>query len=96
MTTSIAPQSWTQRLIWLAVAITGASAAGGIALNRGESINAIWFIVAAVCTYLIGYRFYSAWIAAKVLMLDKPSAGTAEAKKAVLKNCGFIKIINSI
>lgn len=34
--------------------------------------------------------------AAKVLMLDKPSAGTAAAKKAVLKNCGFIKIINSI
>lgn len=78
MTTSIAPQSWTQRLIWLAIAVTGAAAAGGIALNRGESINAIWFIVAAVCTYLIGYRFYSAWIAAKVLMLDETRATPAQ------------------
>jgi len=71
-------RNWRQNLIWLAVALTGASAAGGIALNRGESINAIWFIVAAVCTYLIGYRFYSAWIAAKVLMLDETRATPAE------------------
>ncbi|RVU40234.1 carbon starvation protein A [Rheinheimera riviphila] len=71
-------RNWRQNLIWLAVAVTGASAAGGIALNRGESINAIWFIVAAVCTYLIGYRFYSAWIAAKVLMLDDTRATPAE------------------
>ncbi len=78
MTTPIAPQGWPQRLLWLGIAITGASAAGGIALNRGESINAIWFIVAAICTYLIGYRFYSAWIAARVLMLDETRATPAE------------------
>ncbi len=71
-------QNWRQTLGWLAVAIVGASAAGGIALNRGESINALWFIVAAVCTYLIGYRFYSAWIAAKVLMIDPSRATPAE------------------
>jgi carbon starvation protein len=70
--------NWRQSLLWLAVAITGAAAAGGIALNRGESINALWFIVAAVCTYLIGYRFYSAWIAAKVLMVDPTRATPAE------------------
>lgn len=70
--------NWRQSLLWLAVAITGAAAAGGIALNRGESINALWFIVAAVCTYLIGYRFYSAWIAAKVLMVDETRATPAE------------------
>lgn len=70
--------NWRQTLGWLAVAIIGASAAGGIALNRGESINAMWFIVAAVCTYLIGYRFYSAWIAAKVLMIDPTRATPAE------------------
>lgn len=70
--------NWRQSLLWLAVAITGAAAAGGIALNRGESINALWFIVAAVCTYLIGYRFYSAWIAAKVLMVDATRATPAE------------------
>lgn len=72
--------SWRQRVIWLAIAITGASAAGGIALNRGESINAIWFIVAAVCTYLIGYRFYSAWIATKVLLVDDSRATPAERR----------------
>ncbi len=77
MTTPIAPQGWPQRLLWLGIAITGAAAAGGIALNRGESINAIWFIVAAVCTYLIGYRFYSAWVAARVLMLDETRATPA-------------------
>ncbi len=71
-------QNWRQTLGWLAVAVLGASAAGGIALNRGESINALWFIVAAVCTYLIGYRFYSAWIAAKVLMIDPSRATPAE------------------
>jgi carbon starvation protein len=64
-------------LLWLGIAITGAAAAGGIALNRGESINAIWFIVAAICTYLTGYRFYSAWIAARVLMLDETRATPA-------------------
>ncbi len=78
MKTPIAPQGWPQRLLWLGIAITGASAAGGIALNRGESINAIWFIVAAICTYLIGYRFYSAWVAARVLMLDETRATPAE------------------
>ena len=77
MTTPIIPQGWPQRLLWLGIAITGAAAAGGIALNRGESINAIWFIVAAICTYLIGYRFYSAWIAARVLMLDETRATPA-------------------
>ncbi|WP_037045871.1 carbon starvation CstA family protein [Rheinheimera texasensis] len=78
MTTPITPQGWPQRLLWLGIAITGASAAGGIALNRGESINAIWFIVAAICTYLIGYRFYSAWVGARVLMLDETRATPAE------------------
>jgi carbon starvation protein len=78
MTKPIAPQGWPQRLLWLGIAITGASAAGGIALNRGESINAIWFIAAAICTYLIGYRFYSAWVAARVLMLDETRATPAE------------------
>ena len=77
LTTPIVPQGWSQRLLWLGIAITGAAAAGGIALNRGESINAIWFIVAAICTYLIGYRFYSAWIAARVLMLDETRATPA-------------------
>ena len=67
-----------RNLIWLAVAIVGASAAGGIALNRGESINALWFITAAVCIYALAYRFYAAWIAAKVLVVDETRATPAE------------------
>ncbi|MDO9372162.1 MAG: carbon starvation CstA family protein [Gammaproteobacteria bacterium] len=65
-------------MIWLLIAVIGAAAVGGIALNRGESINAIWFIVAALCVYAIGYRFYSAWIATKVLLLDPGRATPAE------------------
>ena len=65
-------------LIWATVAIVGAGAVGGIALSRGETINSAWFIVAAVCVYAIGYRFYSAFIAAKVLVLDASRATPAE------------------
>lgn len=65
-------------LIWIAVALLGASAVGGIALNRGESINAMWFITAAACVYAIGYRFYAAWITAKVLVIDETRATPAE------------------
>jgi len=69
----------TQRnLLWFLIAILGASALGGIALNRGESINALWFIVAALCIYAVAYRFYSAWIAATVLTLDETRAMPAE------------------
>ena len=55
---------------WLAVAILGAFALGTIALHRGETINAVWFVVAAVCVYLIAYRYYSLYIAKRVLRLD--------------------------
>ena len=63
---------------WLAVAMLGAAALGGIALNRGEAINALWLVVAAACVYALAYRFYSAWIAAKVLTLDETRATPAE------------------
>jgi carbon starvation protein len=67
-----------KNLIWLVIALIGASAIGGIALNRGESINALWFVTAALCVYAIAYRFYSAWLAAKVLVLDETRATPAE------------------
>jgi carbon starvation protein len=60
------------------VALLGAGAVGGIALHRGESINSVWFIVAAVCVYALAYRFYSAFLAAKVLVLDPTRATPAE------------------
>jgi carbon starvation protein len=67
-----------KQLVWGAVTILGAAAIGGIALHRGESINALWFVTAAVCVYAIAYRFYSAWIAARVLTLDHMRATPAE------------------
>jgi carbon starvation protein len=67
-----------QFLIWIFVAITGAAAIGGIAINRGEHINALWFITAAVCVYAIAYRFYAAWIATSVLVIDPTRATPAE------------------
>ncbi len=70
--------SISRRMAWLAVAVTGAGAVGGIALNRGESINALWFVAAAACVYTLAYRFYSAWIAARVLVLDETRATPAE------------------
>jgi carbon starvation protein len=64
--------------VWVAVALLGAYALSGIALNRGESINAIWMVTAAACIYAIAYRFYAAWIAAKVLTIDETRATPAE------------------
>ncbi len=65
-------------IVWLAVGILGTFALDTIALNRGESINALWLITAAVCIYAIAYRFYAAWIAAKVLVIDETRATPAE------------------
>ena len=67
-----------KKLVWPLVTVLGAAAVGGIALNRGESINALWFITAALCVYALAYRFYSAWIAAKVLVIDETRATPAE------------------
>jgi carbon starvation protein len=65
-------------LLWLTVALLGAASLGGIALNRGETVNSFWFVTAAVCVYALGYRFYSAFVAAKVLVLDGRRATPAE------------------
>src|SRR5580692_10574545 len=68
----------TRILIWLGVAVLGALALGTIALHRGEQINAMWLVVAAFCSYALGYRFYSKFISAKVLALDAQRATPAE------------------
>jgi carbon starvation protein len=65
-------------VLWLAVALAGAGALAAIALSRGEPVNGLFFVVAAGCTYLVAYRFYSAFIAAKVLSLDATRATPAE------------------
>jgi carbon starvation protein len=58
------------KLGWMAVAALGAVALAVVALSRGEPINAVWLVVAAACVYLIAYRFYSLYIARRVLQLD--------------------------
>src|ERR1700690_2384319 len=65
-------------LIWLSVALLGSLALATVALHRGEQINAMWLVVAAVCSYALGYRFYSKFIAARVLVLDATRATPAE------------------
>jgi carbon starvation protein len=60
------------------LAIAGAIALTVIALHRHEPVNALWIVTAAVCVYLLGYRFYAAWIAARVLSVDSSRATPAE------------------
>ena len=64
--------------IWGAVAIAGAIAWGVLALSRGEEINAIWLVVAALASYAIAYRFYARFIVRKVLKVDDTRATPAE------------------
>ncbi|MGH9796017.1 MAG: carbon starvation CstA family protein [Candidatus Acidiferrales bacterium] len=65
-------------LLWIGISLAGAAGLAAIALERDEHINALWFVIAAGCTYLVAYRFYSAFIAAKVLALDDTRATPAE------------------
>src|SRR3989454_568240 len=65
-------------VVWLGVALLGAGAFAKIAFDRGEPLNATWFVAAAVCCYLVAYRLYSAFVAAKVLALDDTRATPSE------------------
>ena len=64
--------------VWAAIALLGGVAWSVLAISRGETINAIWFVFAAVCTYLIGYRFYSKYIERKIARPDDSRATPAE------------------
>ena len=64
--------------LWLVFAIGSASGLAAIAINRGEHINSMWMVIASVCTYLLAYRFYAAFIAARVMALDDRRATPAE------------------
>lgn len=72
------------KLGWAALALLGAFCLGTVALRRGEHINALWIVVAAVSIYLIAYRFYSLFIANKVMQLDP-----TRATPAVINNDGL-------
>ena len=65
-------------VLWIAIAALGALALGVVALDRGEPINSIWLVAAAVCVYALAYRFYAKFIAARVMALDDRRATPAE------------------
>ena len=76
--------SLLRHIPWLVLAIVGACALGVVALRRGEAVNALWIVVAAVAIYLVAYRYYSLFIATKVMQLDP-----LRATPAVVNNDGL-------
>ena len=68
---------WWKKLLWIAVSLLGLGAIAILALSRGEQINALWIIVAGLCAFAISYRFYSKWLATKVLVLNDERATPA-------------------
>src|SRR5882672_10300458 len=65
-------------IFWVLLAIAGAAAYVTLALRRGEQLSSAYILIAAVCSYAIGYRFYSKWIAVRVLMLNDRRATPCE------------------
>src|SRR5438270_2679779 len=70
-----------KKLLWFGVAVLGTWAIAILALSRGEQISALWIVIAGFCALSISYRFYSSWLASKVLVLNEE-----RATPAVLKN----------
>src|SRR5688500_19446437 len=66
------------KLLWIAVAGLGVWAYVILSVYRGEQISSAYILIAALCSYAIGYRFYSKWVAAKVLALDDRRATPCE------------------
>src|SRR6201997_1677488 len=61
---------WQTKALWTGIAVLGAVSFAIVALNRGESVNAAWLVVAAVCVYFVAYRFYGLFVARRVLGVD--------------------------
>src|SRR5882762_8825085 len=59
-------------LVWSGISVLGAAAFGVLALSRGETVNAAWLLTAALCTYAVGYRFYSRFLATRVFGRGRP------------------------
>ena len=72
-----------KKLLWIAVTLLGLASLAVLALSRGEQISALWIIVAGLCGAAISYRFYSKWLATKVLVLNDE-----RATPAIVKNDG--------
>jgi carbon starvation protein len=73
-----APRNFLRILGWSAVSGLGAASVATLAWSRGEPVNALWMVVAALCTFAVSYRFHSAWLMAEVLTLDELRATPAE------------------
>lgn len=67
-------------LLWVAISALGAGSVAFSAFHKGETINALWLVVAGVCSFAVAYRFYSKWLITKVLVLDKERATPAHTK----------------
>ena len=65
-------------LLWLLVVVAGAWAYATLAWHRGEHLSSAYILIAALCSYAIGYRFYSKWLAARVLALNDRRATPCE------------------
>jgi carbon starvation protein len=68
-------------LLWLAISALGAGSVAFTAFHQGETINALWIVVAGLCSFAVAYRFYSKWLVTKVLVLDKQRATPAHTKQ---------------
>src|SRR5438552_11536687 len=75
--------SLLKRMLWIAVTLLGLLSLGVLALSRGEQVSALWIVIAGFCAAAISYRFYSKWIATKILVLNDE-----RATPAVVKNDG--------
>jgi carbon starvation protein len=72
-----ASMSLLKKLLWIAVTLLGLGSIAILAMSRGEQINALWIVVAGLCAFAISYRFYSKWLASKVLLLNDERATPA-------------------
>jgi carbon starvation protein len=77
MNDRIAPRNLASLVGWLLVGFAGAGAIAILAISRGETVNALWMVVASVCVFAIAYRFHSAWLMARVLTLNELRATPA-------------------
>src|SRR4026209_131402 len=66
-----------KKLLWISVTLLGLGSIAILAMSQGEQVNALWIIVAGVCAFAISYRFYSKWLASKVLLLNDQRATPA-------------------
>ena len=66
-----------KKLLWIAVTLLGFGSVAILAMSGGEQINALWIIIAGLCAFAISYRFYSKWLATKVLVLNDERATPA-------------------